>query len=797
MKLYILLYSALLTAHLVVGQELLENGGFENGNFKGNWRCGGCTMEQSSLKHSGQFSVKVTKRTSSSSGPVQRVKATKGAFYEFESYVQLLNDQVGVVQTRLEAWRHVRYADGKDDWKAVAIGPYLRSTDGWRKVGGSFRAPDKDMQFLEISLRGPDPSVSFLVDSISMKLIPELSGNWKADALQRIEQIRKDDLTINLTIGSEYNLDDVEVEVKQTSSAFPFGGMIKARQIVDPNQIKYRQFVYDTFEWTTISNALKFRMMQWKQYPIDYDTPRLAIEELLSHGVKIRGHNVVWGVEDNVPKWLKTMTADQVKAALDARIQGVVGTFKGNLSHWDVNNEVIAGHGDWFEQNTGDRYITEKMFQKIHSIDPDVKLFHNEFRVINSGAITDAYVDMIQEYKAKGLPLYGIGVQGHLPVGPPDILKIQQNLDKLAVTGLPVWITELDIESSDVAKRGEYYEDVMTYLFSHPAVQGIILWVWHDNGKPWRDNVNLAQGNGDAFQVNAAGLRVRQLLKKTWRTNVVQKPTAHSSTLRLRGFKGEYTITIKNKGAPVTQKSVTLGQGGVTTSLQAGSLSTTTLSSGLTCVNRWSGFSEIGDDKPVAVPCGKGEIMTGCSSRSRDNKENRDGEVFGWDPTINQRVCKAYNGHGSTAPVQAIARCCKGPSDLQCSYSSSQVSAKGDGEQAVRMCPAGSVPTGCTTHNYFAAFDGSFPKMNKTACVAQNDGVKGGVFSHAACCKANGLQCVVKYSDRSGDFRGNITAVTCDAGYTITGCNVFNEFGGTAGAFTAILKQTYQLSHQP
>ncbi|XP_013401398.1 uncharacterized protein LOC106167222 [Lingula anatina] len=669
----------------------------------------------------------------------------------------------------------------------------MRTADSWREVGGSFRVPgNKDIRSNQIYLQGSDPSVSFLVDSASLKLIPELGRNWKADALQRIEQIRKADIAINLSVGAEYNLKDVEVQVKQTKSQFGFGGTVKASKYVEDNASKYRKFVGDTFEWATLENALKWRMMQWNKGTINYERPRKAIAKLLSQGLKIRGHNVVWGVEEFVPSWLKTMNADQIKSEINTRINDVVSRFKGDLQHWDVNNEIIAGKGDWFERHTGDRSITEKMFQMTHAIDPTVKLFHNEYNVISSGIITDAYVQMVQDYLAKGLPLSGIGVQGHFPAGPPDILKIQQNLDKLALTGIPIWVTELDIEGKDVNKRADYYEDVMTCLFSHPGVEGIVLWTWYDDGNAWRANVNIAQGVGDDFKLNAAGQRVQQLMTKTWKTNRVLKPSSRTSTLRLRVFKGDYTITLKYNGSPINEKKITVGDTMQidmhTGSAPPTSASVTTtkpvpLSSGLTCVNRWSGHSDIGDDKPTDVSCNADEIMTGCSSRATDNSALRDGEVYAWNAATGRRVCRAHNGYGSRAAVQAIARCCKTSSQLQCSYHSSQASEKGDGKQASVTCPSGKLPTGCTTHTYHRDFDGSNPKMDTSSCVAQNGGPHGGVYAHAACCEASGLSCVTKYSSRSGNFAGNVTYVACDTGYTITGCNVFNEFGGTAGAF--------------
>ena len=52
------------------------------------------------------------------------------------------------------------------------------------------------------------------------------------------------------------------------------------------------------------------------------------------------------------------------------------------LEHWDVNNEKL--HGDFFERQTGNPNITMDMFKWMHALEPNVKLFLNEFSVVSS-----------------------------------------------------------------------------------------------------------------------------------------------------------------------------------------------------------------------------------------------------------------------------------------------------------------------------------------------------------------------------------------------------------------------------
>ena len=54
--------------------------------------------------------------------------------------------------------------------------------------------------------------------------------------------------------------------------------------------------------------------------------------------------------------------------------------------HWDVNNEQL--HGDFYEQKTRDVNLTSQMFQEVRARDSDVKLFLNDYNIVNMGSYT-------------------------------------------------------------------------------------------------------------------------------------------------------------------------------------------------------------------------------------------------------------------------------------------------------------------------------------------------------------------------------------------------------------------------
>jgi len=68
----------------------------------------------------------------------------------------------------------------------------------------------------------------------------------------------------------------------------------------------------------------------------------------------------------------------------------------------------------------------------------------------------------------------------------------------VATAGLPIWVTELDVNEPDVSERAGGLEDALRVAFSHPAVEGVLLWgFW--NKTHWRPHASLV--DGDNFEV--------------------------------------------------------------------------------------------------------------------------------------------------------------------------------------------------------------------------------------------------------------------------------------------------------
>ena len=105
-------------------------------------------------------------------------------------------------------------------------------------------------------------------------------------------------------------------------------------------------------------------------------------------------------------------------------------------------------HFHFFENALG-KNVTASIFNKVHQIDSKTTLFLNEFNTIEYANANDAaspanYLQKIQQIRSGGYngPL-GIGLQGHFDT--PNIPYVRASIDRLVATGLPIWLTEVDI----------------------------------------------------------------------------------------------------------------------------------------------------------------------------------------------------------------------------------------------------------------------------------------------------------------------------------------------------------------
>ena len=118
----------------------------------------------------------------------------------------------------------------------------------------------------------------------------------------------------------------------------------------------------------------------------------------------------------------------------------------------------------------------------------------NDYSITNSNSATTQYLQIIDILKRENL-IDTVGVQGHAFSTTGDMAVHKANLDRLAATGLPIQVTELDIDG--VASGGtpgdavqlRNYRRIVPIFWEHPGVEGITVWGWRQPNH-WRNAQN-------------------------------------------------------------------------------------------------------------------------------------------------------------------------------------------------------------------------------------------------------------------------------------------------------------------
>ncbi|CAL8971602.1 Endo-1,4-beta-xylanase A [Cellulomonas sp. T2.31MG-18] len=243
----------------------------------------------------------------------------------------------------------------------------------------------------------------------------------------------------------------------------------------------YTRIVDQQFSTVTPENVMKWQLVEPTQGTYDWAAADRLVAAARDNHQLVRGHTLVW--HSQLPSWLSTdgttttFTPQQVRDLLHKHVVDEVSHFRGQIWQWDVVNEAFNDDGtprqDIFSKAyqalgmNGLDYIADA-FRWAHQADPHALLFYNDYNLEFTGAKSNAVYAFVQQLQAAGVPIAGVGFQGHLDTqyGFPDL---QNNLQRFAALGLKVALTEVDVRTfvqPDPAKPGSYTDVPLT-----PALQ--------------------------------------------------------------------------------------------------------------------------------------------------------------------------------------------------------------------------------------------------------------------------------------------------------------------------------------
>ena len=288
---------------------------------------------------------------------------------------------------------------------------------------------------------------------------------------------------------------------------FPIGVAVSPRTL----EGEQGEFIKKNFNSLTAENVMKPALIHPQEDTYFWDDADKIVDFAQANGLKVRGHTLTWHAQTGAWMFKDSLGNEASKEValqrLHDHIMTVVTRYKGKVYGWDVLNEAIADGNDssrvyresspWFKI-CGPEFIA-KIFQWAHEADPDAVLFYNDYNTENP-VKRDKIYNMVKELLAEGVPVHGVGLQGHWNINEPTEQNIRESIDKFASLGLQVQITELDVkvnpERADTIKtytperelkQTDFYKMAFNvFREKKKVITGVTFWNVTD-GRSWLD----------------------------------------------------------------------------------------------------------------------------------------------------------------------------------------------------------------------------------------------------------------------------------------------------------------------
>ncbi len=457
---------------------------------------------------------------------------------------------------------NINFPNETSEWKQYQI-PFKSSNDftpGQARLIFQFGyGPQKfEIGGLKLDNYGQDVTPELLPKAFYYPARDDANAVWRAEANNRINQFRKGDLTVIVRDRYGNPIQGATVYVQQTNHAFRFGSAAVAQLIAGDGgtaaeRATYRSRVTSHFNTAVLENDLKWPFWEdWAKWNRQATLNTLAW--LKDRNITVRGHTLIWPGHDNMPADTRGLGTADLRVRIDNHFSDILKPENagGKCSQWDVVNEPYSnfemqgriGGVDGVTPSDGRLGNLEMVqwFQNARRLDPQAKLFLNDYDILESGGIDVRHQDYLfalaNWLRNNGAPLDGIGLQGHFDrITPPATL--QSIIGRYSQLPLALAITEFDVNLLDEQLQADYTRDVMTLVFSYPKFNDFLLWGFWEKTH-WLPNAAMYRAD---WSSKANAMVFNDLVFREWWTSENGASDANGK-FTVRGFKGMYNVTV-------------------------------------------------------------------------------------------------------------------------------------------------------------------------------------------------------------------------------------------------------------
>lgn len=304
-------------------------------------------------------------------------------------------------------------------------------------------------------------------------------------------------------------------------------GVAVANETLDAGIPAHLDLIAREFNSVTAENAMKWEVIRPDGVNWQWERADRLVAFAAQHGMHVLGHTLVW--HSQVPRSIfadaagNALSRSALLARMEEHIATLVGRYRGRVHTWDVVNEAVDEGNGWrrspWRDLIGEDFM-EQAFRLARRADRDAKLLYNDYNMHNPQKRA-FLVKVLRDYLDRGVPVDGVGLQGHLGLGYPDLAEWERSIAAYEDLGLEVHVTELDVDvlpspyqmSAEISNRFEYsrendpwpdglpdavqrqladrYEQIFRILLRHRAVKRVTFWGLHD-GISWKNDFPIA-----------------------------------------------------------------------------------------------------------------------------------------------------------------------------------------------------------------------------------------------------------------------------------------------------------------
>jgi endo-1,4-beta-xylanase len=295
----------------------------------------------------------------------------------------------------------------------------------------------------------------------------------------------------------------------------------------DLDNAAYNQIAAGQFSSVTPGNEMKWQVVEPTRGTYDWSGGDRLVQFAAQHHQLVRGHVLLW--HNQLPTWLTQGVADggisttELRALLHKHVTDEVTHFRGKIWQWDVANEFFTDSNpsginpnDFWISHLGVGVIADA-FRWAHAADPHALLFYNDYNIAGedgSNAKSDAAYAWVKQQLADGVPINGVGDQGHLDLQFGFPTKMQQDLQRFADLHLKVAVTEADVRTfvnnatdqqptNPLAQSAHafYYDQMLKACLAVRSCISFTVWGFAD-ADSWVPGFFTGEGYAGTYDVN-------------------------------------------------------------------------------------------------------------------------------------------------------------------------------------------------------------------------------------------------------------------------------------------------------